>query len=122
MPRKVKKTRIVLFGPQGSHIDQLAEALRNESSLEKYKIDVVGIERIKVMSPEEREKCVIIYVRVPSFLRKDRLSRVSTPNGDDIVSKDTIKYANAEQVADLTVRNFVVSVSVDTVVEYLKKR
>ena len=122
MARKVKKSRIVLIGAGGSLVDELLAALRAESALDKYKIDSATISSVLVMAPDEREKCVIIYVRVPYFLRVERLLRAGIQNCEDMALKDTTSYDDAEQVADLTVRNFVITSSVGEILEYFRKR
>lgn len=122
MARKVKKSRIVLIGAGGSLVDELLFALREESALNKYKIDPATISSVLVMNPGEREKCVIIYVRVPYFLRVSRLLRAGIQNYEEVALKDTTLYADAERVADLTVRNFVISNSVAEILEYFRKR
>ena len=122
MARKVKKSRIVLVGAGGSLVEELLTALRAESALDKYKIDSATISSVLAMDPSEREKCVIIYVRVPYFLRAERLIRSGIQNWEDMALKDTTSYADAEQVADLTVRNFVITSSVAEILEYFRKR
>ena len=122
MSRKVKKSRIVLTGAGGSLVDELLAALREETALDKYKIDSGSISSVLAMTPDEREKCVIIYVRVPYFLRVSRLLRAGIQNCEEVALNDTTLYADAEQVADLTVRNFVISNSVSEILEYFRKR
>ena len=122
MARKVKKSRIVLIGAGGSLVEELLAALRAESALGKYKIDSATIDSILAMEPSEREKCAVIYVRVPYFLRITRLLRAGTQNCEEVALQDTTSYANAERVADLTVRNFVVSNSVYDILDYFKKK
>ena len=122
MAKKVKKSRIVLVGAGGSLVEELLTALRAESALDKYKIDSATISSVLAMDPSEREKCVIIYVRVPYFLRAERLIRSGIQNWEDMALKDTTSYADAEQVADLTVRNFVITSSVAEILEYFRKR
>ena len=122
MAKKVKKSRIVLIGAGGSLVDELLVALREESALDKYKIDSATIDSVLAIDPSEREKCVIIYIRVPYFLRAERLIRSGMQNWEDMALKDTTSYADAEQVADLTVRNFVITSSVAEILEYFRKR
>lgn len=122
MARKVKKSRIVLIGAGGSLVEELLAALRAESALDKYKIDSATISSVLATAPEEREKCVIVYIRVPYFLRVERLLRAGIQNCEDMALKDTTLYDDAEQVADLTVRNFVVTSSVGEILEYFRKR
>lgn len=122
MSRKVKKSRIVLIGAGGSLVDELYAALRAESALDKYKIDSATISSVLAMAPDEREKCVIIYVRVPYFLRITRLLRAGTQNCEEVALNDTTLYADAEQVADFTVRNFVITSSVAEILEYFRKK
>jgi hypothetical protein len=122
MARKVKKSRIVLIGAGGSLVEELLTALRAESALDKYKIDSATISSVLEMAPDEREKCVIVYIRVPYFLRVERLLRAGIQNCEDMALKDTTLYDDAEQVADLTVRNFVVTSSVGEILEYFRKR
>ena len=122
MSRKVKKSRIVLTGAGGSLVDELLSALREESAIDKYKIDSANISSVLAMAPDEREKCVIIYVRVPYFLRVSRLLRAGIQNCEKVALNDTTLYADAERVADLTVRNFVISNSVAEILEYFRKR
>ena len=122
MSRKVKKSWIVLTGAGGSLIDELLAALREESTLDKYKIDSATISSVLAMAPDEREKCVIIYVRVPYFLRVSRLLRAGIQNCEEVALNETTLYADAERVADLTVRNFVISNSVAEILEYFRKR
>ena len=122
MARKVKKSRIVLIGAGGSLVEELLTALREESALDKYKIDSATISSVLAMDPSEREKCVIIYIRVPYFLRAERLIRSGMQNWEDMALNDTTLYADAEQVADFTVRNFVITSSVSEILEYFRKR
>ena len=60
MAKKVKKSWIVLIGAGGSLVDELLVALREESAIDKYKIDSANISSVLAMAPDEREKCVII--------------------------------------------------------------
>jgi len=122
MARKVKKSRVVLIGAGGSLVEELLAALRAESTLDKYKIDSATISSVLAMTPDEREKCVIIYVRVPYFLRVSRLLRAGIQNCEEVALNETTLYADAERVADLTVRNFVISNSVAEILEYFRKR
>lgn len=122
MAKKVKKSWIVLIGAGGSLVDELLVALRAESALDKYKIDSANISSVLAMDPDEREKCVIIYVRVPYFLRVSRLLRAGIQNCEEVALNETTLYADAERVADLTVRNFVISNSVAEILEYFRKR
>ena len=122
MSRKVKKSRIILNGAGGSLVDELLSALREESAIDKYKIDSANISSVLAMTPDEREKCVIIYVRVPYFLRVSRLLRAGIQNCEEVALNETTLYADAEQVAELTVRNFVISNSVAEILEYFRKR
>ena len=122
MSRKVKKSRIILIGAGGSLVDELLSALREESTLDKYKIDSGSISSVLAMTHDEREKCVIIYVRVPYFLRVSRLLRAGIQNCEEVALNETTLYADAERVADLTVRNFVISNSVAEILEYFRKR
>ena len=122
MSRKVKKSRIVLTGAGGSLVDELLSALREESAIDKYKIDSANISSVLAMAPDEREKCVIIYVRVPYFLRVSRLLRAGIQNCEEVALNETTLYADAERVADLTVRNFVITSSVGEILEYFRKR
>ena len=122
MSRKVKKSRIILVGAGGSLVDELLSALREESAIDKYKIDSANISSVLAMAPDEREKCVIIYVRVPYFLRVSRLLRAGIQNCEEVALNETTLYADAERVADLTVRNFVISNSVAEILEYFRKR
>lgn len=122
MAKKIKKTRIVLIGAGGSFVAELLAALREESTLERYAIDSATIDFILIMDPDEREKCIVIYVRVPYFLRITRLLRAGIQSCEEIALRDTTLYANAEQVADMTVRNFVVTNSVSDILDYIKKR
>ena len=121
MARKVKKSRIVLIGAGGSLVEELLAALRAESTLDKYKIDSATIDSVLAIDPSEREKCVIIYIRVPYFLRAERLIRSGMQNWEDMALNDTTLYADAEQVADFTVRNFVITSSVSEILEYFRK-
>ena len=122
MAKKVKKSWIALIGAGGSLVDELLVALREESAIDKYKIDSANISSVLAMAPDEREKCVIIYVRVPYFLRVSRLLRAGIQNCEEVALNETTLYADAEQVADLTVRNFVISNSVAEILEYFRKR
>ena len=122
MAKKVKKSWIVLIGAGGSLVDELLVALRAESALDKYKIDSANISSVLAMAPDEREKCVIIYVRVPYFLRVSRLLRAGIQNCEEVALNEITLYADAERVADLTVRNFVISNSVAEILEYFRKR
>ena len=122
MAKKVKKSRIVLIGAGGSLVDELLVALRAESALDKYKIDSATIDSVLAMDPSEREKCVIIYIRVPYFLRVTRLLRAGIQNCEEVALLDTTLYADAEQVADFTVRNFVITNSVSDILDYFRKR
>ena len=122
MARKVKKSRIVLIGAGGSLVEELLSALRAESALDKYKIESDTISSVLAMAPDEREKCVIIYIRVPYFLRVTRLLRAGIQNCEEVALLDTTLYADAEQVADFTVRNFVITNSVSDILDYFRKR
>lgn len=122
MSKKIKKNQIMLIGAGGSLVNELLNALREEVALVKYTIDSTTIDSILAMGNAERERCVVIYVRVPYFLRATRLLRSGIQNCEKIALKDTALYANAEQVADITVRNFVVTNSVYDILNYFKKR
>ena len=122
MAKKVKKSRIVLIGAGGSLVDELLTALRAESALDKYKIDSATIDSVLAIDPSEREKCAVIYIRAPYFLRVTRLLRAGIQNCEEVALQDTTLYADAEQVADFTVRNFVITNSVAEILEYFRKR
>ena len=71
-----------------------------------------------------KKKIVVVYIRVPPFLRIARMSR----RGDaeeaivDRITFDEVAFKDAESVADLVVRNFVLTETIDTILDYLKKR
>ena len=71
-----------------------------------------------------KKKIVVVYIRVPPFLRIARMSRRGDSDESivDRVTFDEVAFKGAEEVADLVVRNFVLTETIDTILDYLKKK
>lgn len=70
-----------------------------------------------------KKKVIIVYVHAPTFLRMDRMQkRGDTPEAiDERVCFDAVAFKGAMETADLVVRNFVLSESIETILNYLKR-
>ena len=71
-----------------------------------------------------KKKVIIVYVHAPTFLRMERMQkRGDAPEAiDERVCFDAVAFKGAMEMADLVVRNFVLSESVDTILNYLNKK
>lgn len=71
-----------------------------------------------------KKKVIIVYIHAPTFLRMERMQkRGDAPEAiDERVCFDAVAFKGAMEMADLVVRNFVLSESIETIIDYLKKK
>lgn len=90
-----------------------------------YVIDLNGIKTFKERYSGKR-KVIIVYLRVPEFLRRMRMERRgdSVEDIDGRIEHDKIAFAGVREICDHIIYNFVLSESVAAMVELIegKKR
>ena len=71
-----------------------------------------------------KKRVIVIYIHAPAFLRMERMQRRGDSGEmiDRRIEFDAQAFKDCEAMADLTVRNIVLSESIATILDYLKKR
>jgi len=94
--------------------------------VDQYDTYVISPDAVSMFKANYRGKkrVIVVYIHAPTFLRMERMRRRGDTAEmiDQRVAFDVEAFKDCEAMADLTVRNFVLTESIEVILDYLKKK
>ena len=96
------------------------------SQVDQYDTYVISPDAVPMFKAnyKGKKRVIVIYVHAPAFLRMERMQRRGDTGAmiDQRIAFDSEAFKDCEAMADLTVRNIVLSQSIETILDYLKPK